>query len=255
MLLGLLAESCFIKVVAEQTKLLGTAKAHDPFPLHPAQGCWSCWNLLTHTQLTWLFTSASSTPRLIYRPPTPSNNGEIYEGHLVLFVYCQEENVILFLIPYFTSPPSQPLPQLMSPFTIFSCVLEEVTLVPSYLFHTSGKHWISLFFPFGCCAAKLPPAPDVASVLWAEVDAWSSWLKKAPLSSKNRESHCKPYNLLYLWGCSLFYEGMFPSRANFEGLTNCCEDESGDRSPESFCPFWLCSHPLPLPAVMEAHHS
>lgn len=146
MLLGLLAESCFIKVVAEQTKLLGTAKAHDPFPLHPAQGCWSCWNLLTHTQLTWLFTSASSTPRLIYRPPTPSNNGEIYEGHLVLFVYCQEENVILFLIPYFTSPPSQPLPQLMSPFTIFSCVLEEVTLVPSYLFHTSGKHWISFFF-------------------------------------------------------------------------------------------------------------
>ncbi|RLV94655.1 hypothetical protein DV515_00013049 [Chloebia gouldiae] len=28
-------QSCFIKVVAEQTKLLGTAKPRDPFPLHP----------------------------------------------------------------------------------------------------------------------------------------------------------------------------------------------------------------------------
>lgn len=59
-----------MKVVAEQTKLLGTAKPPDPFPLHPVQGWWSCWNLLTPTQPTWLFfTGASSTPRVIYGPP------------------------------------------------------------------------------------------------------------------------------------------------------------------------------------------
>lgn len=105
----MLAKSCFIKVVAEQTKLLGTAKPRDPLPLHPVQGQQSCWNLLIHTQPTWLFTGASSTPSVIYGPPTRSNNSEIYEGHLVVFVYCQEENVILFLIPYFISHPLPPL--------------------------------------------------------------------------------------------------------------------------------------------------
>lgn len=142
----MLAGSCFIKVVAEQTKLLGAAKPRDPFPLHPVQGQWSCWNLLTHTQPIWPFTGASSTPRVIYGPPTHSSNGEIYEGHLVLFVYCQEENVILFLFPSFISHPLPPLAQLVSPFAIFSCLLGAVAFVHSYLFHMAGKHLNSIFF-------------------------------------------------------------------------------------------------------------
>lgn len=158
----MLAEGCFVKVVAEQTKLLGTAKPRDPFPLHPVRGWWSCWNLLTHTQPTWLVPSASSTPRVIYEPPTHSNNGKIYEGHLVLFVYCQEENVILFLIPYFMSTT-------LTPARVTFCHLALCTwgsCFCSFLALPHGREAFDFpFFPFGCCAAKLPPAPDVAPVL------------------------------------------------------------------------------------------
>lgn len=104
-----------------------------------------------------------------------SNNSKIYEVHLVLFVYCQVENVILFLICYFIR--HSPSPQLMSPFTCY--VLWTVALFVLFVYSTCQR---SIWFFFGgggmlCC--KTPSAPNVASVLWAVASTWSSRLENA----------------------------------------------------------------------------
>lgn len=72
---------------------------------------------------------------MIYGNTICSNNTQIYEVHLVLFVYCQVENVILFLILYFIYHLPSPLSQLRSPFSTF-CYVQLILFICSFIPHS-----------------------------------------------------------------------------------------------------------------------
>lgn len=78
---------------------------------------------------------------MIYGNTICSNNTRIYEVHLVLFVYCQVENVILFLILYFIYHLPSPLPQLVSPFSTF-CYVQLLLFFFSFIPHSREAFYL-----------------------------------------------------------------------------------------------------------------
>lgn len=82
---------------------------------------------------------------MIYGNTTCSNNSKIYEVHLVLFVYCQVANVILFLIFYFIYHLPPPLPHLMSHFSILCYGLVTVAFVHSLIYYTCQRSVLFCF--------------------------------------------------------------------------------------------------------------
>lgn len=139
-----------------------------------SRAVWTC----RYAHPAWLLRSAKYTASMIDGKTSCSTNSKIYEVHLVL-VYCQEENVILFLIHYFIHHSLLPLALPHATFYhLLLCTLEAWFCSLSCLLHMSEKHlsffWVCLVL-FWCCGVK-SPASDVAFVFWA--NAWSSRVKK-----------------------------------------------------------------------------
>lgn len=128
-----------------------------------------------------------------------SNNSKIYEVHLVLFVSCQVENVILFLILYFIYHLPSPLSQLGSPFSTFCCVQLLLFLIYS-TFQRSFDFLHSVLQNFMCsicdfCAVK-------GSLCMVKLTAKLYYLLKK--ADEITESHYKWYFLPNLTDCHLF---------------------------------------------------